>query len=160
MGFLDKAKENIEKVAKQGQEKLDEVQAKKKADSLLRDLGAWTYAAETGRDKGQGATEVARITAELHAHEAEHGPLGGNESADAGASPSAMPEPPGPGPTPGTSTAPPVTTTMPPTTPPSMPPPMSDPPVPGAVPPPPTFAPPTPPSDPPLPGGGPKLDEF
>ena len=58
MGFLDKAKENLEKVAKQGQDKIDEVQSKKKADGLLRDLGAWTYAVTTGRDNGQGPAEV------------------------------------------------------------------------------------------------------
>lgn len=80
MGFLDKAKENLEKVAKQGQDKLDEVQSKKKADAMLRDLGAWTYASSTGRDNGQGPAQVARITAELKAHEAEHGPLGSDDA--------------------------------------------------------------------------------
>ena len=96
MGFLDKAKENLEKVAKQGQDKLDEVQSKKKADGMLRDLGAWTYAMSTGRDKGQGPTEVQRITAELQAHEAEHGPLGGDDADPAGAAPAAAPPPPPP----------------------------------------------------------------
>jgi hypothetical protein len=79
MGFFDKAKENIERVAKQGQGKIDEVQSKKKADGLLRDLGAWTYAAHTGRDDGKGPTEMQRICSELEAHEAEHGPLGGDK---------------------------------------------------------------------------------
>jgi len=87
MGFLDKAKEQAEKLAKQGQGKLDEVQSRKKADGLLRDLGAWYYAAQTDRDHGQGTVEMDRIVAELRAHEAEHGPLGGVDSASAGPGP-------------------------------------------------------------------------
>jgi hypothetical protein len=75
MGFLDKVKAQAEQTLKQGQEKIDEVQAKKKADGLLRDLGAWYYASHTGRDDGKGEGELARLIAELKAHEAEHGPL-------------------------------------------------------------------------------------
>ena len=62
MGFLDKAMSQVQQAAKQGQEKLDDLQAKKAADGLLRDLGAWVYATETGRDDGQGPAEIARIT--------------------------------------------------------------------------------------------------
>ena len=47
MGFLDKAKQQATQLAqkaqegvKTGQAKLDQVQAKKKEDALLRDLGA------------------------------------------------------------------------------------------------------------------------
>jgi hypothetical protein len=166
MGFLDKAKENIdkakgniEKVAKQGQEKLDEVQSKKRADGLLRDLGAWTYAAATGRDKGQGPTEVERIKAELRAHEAEHGPLGAGEpTASAPGSPAAN------GPASPTSTPGPASSTAPPPMPPidvvPPQPPMAEEAPTGAVPPPPTFAPIPPPADTPRPEGGPKLDEI
>lgn len=75
MGFLDKVKSQAEQVAKQGQEKLGEVQAKRSADALLKDLGAWTYAVHTGRDHGHGAAQVDRLIAELQAHEAEHGPI-------------------------------------------------------------------------------------
>ena len=80
------------KALKQGQDKLDEVQAKKKADGLLRSLGAWHYAVDTGRDDGNGPAEIARITAELQAHEAENGPLGGADRrhpGPAGAGPAA-----------------------------------------------------------------------
>ncbi len=160
MGFLDKAKENIEKVAKQGQDKLDEVQSKKKADGLLRDLGAWTYAAATGRDSGRGPTEVARITAELHAHEAEHGPLGGDQPADGDTrQPAATGEAAPPAPTkavPPPMPVPPIDVVPPPP-----PPPMADQEIPaGAAPPPPTFAPIPPPVDTPQSEGGPKLDEL
>ncbi len=44
MGFLDKAMSQVQQAAKQGQDKLDDMQAKKTADGLLRDLGAWYYA--------------------------------------------------------------------------------------------------------------------
>jgi hypothetical protein len=100
MGFLDKVKAQAEQTLKQGQDKLDEVQAKRKADALLRDLGAWYYAVQTDRDDGRGAGELARITAELKAHEAEHGPLGGNddEPAPAPEPPAAAPPPPPPAP--------------------------------------------------------------
>lgn len=104
MGFMDKVKSQAEQIAKQGQDKLDDMQAKKAAEGLLRDLGAWYYAVQTGRDNGQGAAELARITAELQSHEAEHGPLGGGGEAEgaeaapappAGA-PAAAPPPPPP----------------------------------------------------------------
>ncbi len=82
MGFLDKVKTQAEQMAKQGQDKLDEVQAKKKSDGLLRDLGAWHYAMDANRDEGAGPAEIARITGELNAHEAEHGPLGKKKNDD------------------------------------------------------------------------------
>jgi hypothetical protein len=84
MGLLDKAKAQAQQLAqkaqegaKGAQEKMETVQAKKKADGMLRDLGAWYYATQTGRDEGRGEAEMARIITELQNHEAEHGPLGG-----------------------------------------------------------------------------------
>ena len=75
MGFLDNVKAGIDSAVKSGQDKLDEVQAKKKADGLLRELGAWHYALATGRDEGRGEAEVARLGEELAAHEAENGEI-------------------------------------------------------------------------------------
>lgn len=105
MGFLDKVKSQAEQVAKQGQEKFNEVQAKRAGDALLRDLGAWYYATETGRDGGQGVEQMARLVGELKAHEAEHGPLGGGDSDDA--EPAAPTPPPPPTPFSGGDTPPP-----------------------------------------------------
>jgi hypothetical protein len=159
MGFLDKVKAQAEQTLKQGQEKLDEVQAKKRADGLLRDLGAWYYAVQTGRDGGTGDTELARITGELRAHEAEHGQLGGRGDDD---EPTTGPETasvPAPGaeptpPPPGAWTPPPTGTEVPPPPPAGVPPaplpPASTPPMPAAPPVPPPA---TSPTD--LPGGGP-----
>lgn len=104
MGFLDKAKEQASTLAakaqegiNQGQAKLDAVQAKKQADGLLRDLGAWTYAQHTGRDNGRAATEIERLYSELKAHEAEHGDLGGEKPPLEPSSPAAEAEAVAPG---------------------------------------------------------------
>jgi len=126
MGFLDKVKAQAEQAVKQGQDKLEDVQAKKKADGLLRSLGAWHYAIETGRDEGKGPAEIARITAELQAHEAEHGQLGSDKEEEPEAEAPAPPPPSSPPP----------------------PPPPSSPPAPGDMPPPPPGAPPAPGSTP------------
>ncbi len=135
MGFLDKVKAGAEQAVQQGQQalqqgqdKLDEVQAKKKADALLRDLGAWHYAIDTDRDEGEAAAEIARITGELHAHEAANGPIPVGHVAPA----PAPPPPPGFAPPPPSGVVPP-------------PPPGSVPPPPGAMPPPPGSVPPPPP---------------
>ncbi|WP_421119610.1 hypothetical protein ACE2AJ_19940 [Aquihabitans daechungensis] len=137
MGFLDKVKAGAEQAVQQGQQalqqgqdKLDEVQAKKKADALLRDLGAWHYAVETGRDEGEAAAEIARITAELQAHEAANGPLPVGR-----VEPMAPPSPPPPA-----GSVPPPPGAVPPPPPGSVPPPP-----PGSVPPPPGDVPPPPP---------------
>ncbi|QXC62440.1 hypothetical protein KSP35_06460 [Aquihabitans sp. G128] len=139
MGFLDKVKAQAEQTLKQGQDKIDEVQAKKKADGLLRDLGAWYYAGQTGRDEGKAPGELARITAELQAHEAEHGELGGKDEPEPPA-----PPPPAPAEAPAPPSGPPPSSPPPPPTQPPAPPGPPGPPSPGEPGPPP--APPVPPS--------------
>jgi hypothetical protein len=83
MGLMDKVKASAEvglakagEAGKAGQAKLDAVQAKHKADGLLRDLGAAAYADETGRGTEHTTTEAKRIVDELRAYEAEYGPIG------------------------------------------------------------------------------------
>lgn len=110
MGFLDKVKTQAEQAMKQGQDKLDDMSAKRKADGLLRDLGAWVYATRTERDGGKGRSEQDRIIGELKAHEAEHGPLGGGEDDEPEPQTPAPPGPPGPE----TAPVPPPTPTIPP----------------------------------------------
>lgn len=80
MGLLDKVKEQAatataaaKEAAAKGQSKLDELQAKKAADSMLRDLGALTYGAEMGRGAPSAENDAQRIVAALKAHEADHG---------------------------------------------------------------------------------------
>jgi len=74
MGLLDKAKDKATKLAdkaqeagKAGQEKLKDVQTKRKADALLRELGAAVWA---GRD-----ADVSQAKEQLRAHEVEHGAI-------------------------------------------------------------------------------------
>lgn len=127
MGFLDKVKEQGSALASkaqegisQGQAKLDDAQAKKKANDLLGQLGAWQWAMSNGRDGGSGATEIERIRAELTAHEAEHSPIAPPavavpESPPAPPADVVQPPPPpgGPGAAPGAVTPPPPPITPP-----------------------------------------------
>lgn len=77
MGLMDKMKAQAEQaVAKgkqgmaQGQSKLDELQAKKRGDALLRDLGAAYYAQQR---TGGPADAVTAALAALDAHAAANG---------------------------------------------------------------------------------------
>ena len=89
MGLLDKAKQQAGQIAQKGQEaakkgqgKLETAQAKKRADALLRDLGAVVYAERTGRGTAQTAAETERLLAELRSHEAAQGPIDTGAQAD------------------------------------------------------------------------------
>ncbi len=82
MGLLDKVKdkatqatEMAKDAAAKGQAKLDEAQAKKAADGMLRDLGAAFYATKTGRTTPSTDAEIERLVAALQQHESEHGTL-------------------------------------------------------------------------------------
>lgn len=77
MGFLDKVKAQATVLAdkaqtgvQQGQAKLQEMQSGKQADHLLRDLGAYVFLSERGRDQPDSQNKVAGIMAELDALEA------------------------------------------------------------------------------------------
>ncbi len=80
MGLLDKVKdkatqatEMAKDAAAKGQAKLDEAQAKKAADGMLRDLGAAFYATKTGRATPTTDGDIERLVAALQQHESEHG---------------------------------------------------------------------------------------
>jgi hypothetical protein len=82
MGLLDKVKAQAtaatvmaKDAAQKGQAKLDEVQAKKTADGMLRDLGAAVFATRTGRSTPTTDADIDRLVTALQAHESEHGPL-------------------------------------------------------------------------------------
>jgi hypothetical protein len=82
MGLLDKVKAQAtaatvmaKDAAQKGQAKLDEVQAKKTADGLLRDLGAAFYATKTGRATPSTDADIENLVAALQSHESEHGAL-------------------------------------------------------------------------------------
>jgi hypothetical protein len=82
MGLLDKVKaqataatEMAKDAAAKGQAKMNEVQAKKVADGMLRDLGAAFYATKTGRSTPSTDSEIAQLVTSLQAHESEHGQI-------------------------------------------------------------------------------------
>ena len=82
MGLLDKVKataatatEAAKDAAAKGQAKLDEVQAKKAADAMLRDLGAAVYATKTGRATPSTDADMGRLVTALQAHESQHGAI-------------------------------------------------------------------------------------
>jgi hypothetical protein len=105
MGLLDEVKarataatEMAKEAAAKGQAKLDEAQAKKTADGMLRDLGAAFYSLKTGRSTPTTQADMDRLVAALQDHEAKHGPLTlAPTSAAAGptAAPADAPPPPG-----------------------------------------------------------------
>jgi hypothetical protein len=100
MGLLDKAKDRVAQAtemakdaAQKGQAKLDEVQSKKSADGILRDLGAAVYASKSGRSTPSTDADIERLVTALQEHESQHGSLTlAPESA--AAAPTAAPTPP------------------------------------------------------------------
>jgi hypothetical protein len=82
MGLLDKVKDAAQTAtvaakdaAAKGQAKMNDAQAKKTADGLLRDLGAAYYATKTGRSTPTTDSDIAQLVTALQAHETEHGQI-------------------------------------------------------------------------------------
>lgn len=79
MGLMDKVKQQAEQAlvkaqqgVSQGQAKLDQVQAKRQADVLLRDLGAAYYARERTGGSQDAVDAALKLVDE---HVAAHGPI-------------------------------------------------------------------------------------
>lgn len=131
MGFMDKVKEvgnqaasAVNSAVDKGQQTMNDSQAKKSADSLLRDLGALVYLRDTGRADASNESEIARITEALKAHEAAGSPI--NLAVGPAVAPPAPPAAGATPPPPGAATPPPPASA-----------PVAPPPAPGAVAPPP-----------------------
>jgi hypothetical protein len=107
MGFMDKLQQTAKESFEKGKEKLDDVQADRASDKLLRDLGAWYYASRTGRDDGTANDHIERLIGELQAHEAQHGELGKSAEPAAPAAPAAPSTDPFAAPAPPAAAAPP-----------------------------------------------------
>jgi hypothetical protein len=80
MGLMDKVKaqatvlaQKTQETAMQGKARLDQAQANRHADGLLRNLGALVYAERTNRAAADSEEQIARLVAEISAHEAENG---------------------------------------------------------------------------------------
>jgi hypothetical protein len=69
-GFLDKAKEQAQRGLAQGKEKMEEVQAQRQGNDLLRRLGAAYYAEQRGSGSSAG---VQQALSSLEQHIAQHG---------------------------------------------------------------------------------------
>lgn len=90
MGLMDKVKAQATQVAakaqeagKVGQAKLEAVQARRKADGLLGELGKITFDAKTGRCAAGDDKRAADLVEQLRQYEAEYGLIG--DDADNGA---------------------------------------------------------------------------
>ena len=82
MGLLDKVKaqataatEMAKDAAAKGQAKMNEAQAKKAADGMLRDLGAAFYATKVGRSTPTTDADIDQLVTALQSHESEHGQI-------------------------------------------------------------------------------------
>ena len=103
MALMDRMKAQATPLAQKAQEagkagasKLDDVQAKRKADALFRDLGAAVYAQHTGTGGDTNAADIERLIGELTSLETESGPINSTpapaSSTDAAADPGTTPD--------------------------------------------------------------------
>lgn len=88
MGLMDKVKEQAsaaaaaaKEAAAKGQAKVDEMQAKRAADGVLRQLGLAVYLQKTDRATATADGDIAGYLETLKAYEAEHGSLTDSEGA-------------------------------------------------------------------------------
>lgn len=88
MALVDKMKaqatqlaQKAQEAGKAGQAKLEDVQARRRADGLLRELGAAYYAQRSGTSANSSG-DIERLVGELKAHEDQYGPLGGSGAND------------------------------------------------------------------------------
>lgn len=90
MPIFDKVKaqatqlaQKAQEAGKVGQTKIEEAQARRRADAMFRDLGAAVYAERKGRSRDTTTADIARLITELTNFEIEHGPLSAHsESGD------------------------------------------------------------------------------
>jgi hypothetical protein len=119
MGLMDKVKsqatqlaEKAQQAGQAGQAKLAEMQAKKKADAILLELGGITYQEKTGRAQQGASARAGELVQMLQSHEAEHGPITVTSANSAIAEDTGVVDPnatvPAPAATPPTSTAGPI----------------------------------------------------
>jgi hypothetical protein len=102
MGLMDKVKAQAAQLAQKTQEtardskaRFDQSQANKRADGMLRNLGALVYAERTGRGSEDTQAQIDKLVADISAHEAQNGinlaqqadhPFGGPVPGDPGVS--------------------------------------------------------------------------
>ena len=89
MALFDKVKsqaaglaQKAQEAGKAGQAKLDEVQARRKNDANLRELGAAYFATRQGRADTDTAATIERLVGEIAAYEADGGSAAPSDDAD------------------------------------------------------------------------------
>jgi len=82
MGLMDKVKaqatqlaDKAQQAGQAGQAKLADIQAKRKGDALLLELGGITYTQRMGRADAGAEVRATEIIGLVQAFEAEHGPV-------------------------------------------------------------------------------------
>lgn len=80
MGLMDRVREQAQQLAqatqdaaREGKVKLDQAQAKRRADAMFRDLGAAVYADRTGRAGPDNEGKIERLVTALKRQEDEQG---------------------------------------------------------------------------------------
>jgi len=97
MGIMDKVRaqgtqlaQMAQETAREGKVKLDQAQAKRRADAMFRDLGAAVYAERTGRATPDTKDRIDRLVDALARQEASQG-LGDPDTPSPDAPPSDAP---------------------------------------------------------------------
>jgi hypothetical protein len=93
MGLMDKVRaqgtqlaQKAQDTAREGKVKLDQAQAKRRADAMFRDLGATVYAERTGRGTPDSKDKIDRLVDALSRQEASQG-LGDPDGGAPGSTP-------------------------------------------------------------------------
>jgi len=89
MGLMDKVKaqatqlaQKTQETARDGMARFDQAQAGRRADDLLRNLGAAVYAQQTGKGGPDTQAQIDKLVADISAHEAQNGINLGSNPAD------------------------------------------------------------------------------
>ena len=89
MALFDKVKnqaaglaQKAQEAGKAGQAKFDEVQARRKNDANLRELGAAYFATRQGRADADTAATIERLVGEIAAYEADGGDTSPSDDAE------------------------------------------------------------------------------
>ncbi len=80
MGLMDKVKaqasqlaQKTQEAAQEGRARLDQAQASRRGDALLRQLGALVFAERTGRGTPDSQTKIDQLIGTISTHEKENG---------------------------------------------------------------------------------------
>jgi preprotein translocase subunit SecD len=80
MGLMDRVRAQATQIAQQAQEaaqegkaRLDQAQAGRRGDMLLRQLGALVFAERTGRGTADSQARIDQLISEISAHESQNG---------------------------------------------------------------------------------------